>query len=84
MTERPQYGILGDVNEHTRPTLTIERRDAIAELVAQQGTARVSELAERFDVSPATIRRDLETLEEFLPRHSRFKWRVSRAIKETL
>jgi hypothetical protein len=27
---------------------------------------------------------DLETLEELLPRHSRFKWRVSRAIKESL
>jgi DeoR/GlpR family transcriptional regulator of sugar metabolism len=52
------------VNEHTRPTLTVERRDAIADLVARHGTARVSELAERFDVSSATIRRDLETLEE--------------------
>jgi hypothetical protein len=27
---------------------------------------------------------DLETLEELLPRHSRFKWRVSRAIKDSL
>ena len=52
------------MNEHIRPTLTVERRDAIADLVAQHGTARVSELAERFDVSSATIRRDLETLEE--------------------
>jgi DeoR/GlpR family transcriptional regulator of sugar metabolism len=52
------------VNEHTRPTLTVERRDAIADLVARQGTVHVSELAERFDVSPATIRRDLETLKE--------------------
>jgi DeoR/GlpR family transcriptional regulator of sugar metabolism len=48
----------------TGPALTVERRDAIADLVARQGTARVSELAERFDVSSATIRRDLETLEE--------------------
>jgi DeoR family fructose operon transcriptional repressor len=52
------------VEEHTRPTLTVERRDAIADLVARHGTARVSELVERFDVSSATIRRDLETLEE--------------------
>jgi hypothetical protein len=27
---------------------------------------------------------DLETLEQLLPRHSRFKWRVSRAIKDSL
>jgi DeoR/GlpR family transcriptional regulator of sugar metabolism len=46
------------------PTLTSERRDAIADLVAQQGAARVSELAERFEVSPATVRRDLERLQE--------------------
>ncbi|MGD8997481.1 MAG: DeoR/GlpR family DNA-binding transcription regulator [Anaerolineae bacterium] len=52
------------MNEHPRPTLTVERRDAIAHLVARQGTARVAELAEQFDVSPATIRRDLETLED--------------------
>ncbi|MGD2178374.1 MAG: DeoR/GlpR family DNA-binding transcription regulator [Anaerolineae bacterium] len=52
------------MKEHTRPTLTVERRDAIADLVTRHGTARVSELAERFDVSSATIRRDLETLEE--------------------
>ena len=52
------------MNEHIRPTLTIERRNAIADLVVQDGTARVAELAERFDVSAATIRRDLETLAE--------------------
>jgi DeoR family fructose operon transcriptional repressor len=52
------------MNDQTRPALTVERRDAIADLVTRQGTARVAELAERFEVSPATIRRDLETLEE--------------------
>lgn len=52
------------MNEHAHPTLTIERRDAIADLVVREGAARVSALAEEFDVSPATIRRDLETLEE--------------------
>jgi DeoR/GlpR family transcriptional regulator of sugar metabolism len=36
----------------------------MADLVARQGAARVSELAERFEVSPATVRRDLETLEQ--------------------
>ena len=46
------------------PALTIERRDAIADLVVEQGAARVAELSERFDVSPATVRRDLEALED--------------------
>jgi DeoR/GlpR family transcriptional regulator of sugar metabolism len=35
----------------------------MADLVVREGAARVSELAERFDVSPATVRRDLERLE---------------------
>ncbi len=52
------------MNEHTSPALTVERRDAIAELVLREGSARVSELAERFDVSSSTVRRDLETLED--------------------
>jgi DeoR/GlpR family transcriptional regulator of sugar metabolism len=52
------------VNEHTHSTLTVERRDAIADLVVREGAARVSELAEQFDVSPATVRRDLEALED--------------------
>lgn len=64
MTTCSKYDILAAVNESTSPTLTAERRDAIADLVAQQGAARVAALAERFDVSTATIRRDLETLEE--------------------
>jgi len=64
LTDRLEYDRLGAMDKHAPPTLTSERRDAIADLVAQQGAARVSELAERFDVSPATVRRDLETLEE--------------------
>lgn len=36
----------------------------MSDLVTREGSARVSELAERFDVSPATVRRDLETLED--------------------
>jgi DeoR/GlpR family transcriptional regulator of sugar metabolism len=52
------------MNDHAAPTLTVERRDAIADLVLREGAARVSELAERFDVSPATVRRDLERLED--------------------
>lgn len=52
------------MDEDPRSTLTAERRDAMADLVALEGAARVSELAERFEVSPATVRRDLETLEQ--------------------
>jgi DeoR/GlpR family transcriptional regulator of sugar metabolism len=52
------------MDKHAPPTLTSERLEAIAHLVAQRGAARVSELAERFEVSTATVRRDLETLEE--------------------
>ncbi|MFW6115772.1 MAG: DeoR/GlpR family DNA-binding transcription regulator [Chloroflexota bacterium] len=52
------------MDENARRTLTAERRDAMAELVVRQGAARVTELAERFEVSPATVRRDLERLEE--------------------
>ena len=52
------------MSDQAQPTLTVERRDAMAEWVVREGAARVSELAERFDVSPATVRRDLERLED--------------------
>lgn len=52
------------MSEQSSPSLTAERRAAIRDLVAQHGSARVSELAERFDVSTATVRRDLQLLEE--------------------
>ncbi len=42
---------------------TRERRTEIQALVAQRGKVRISELAEHFEVSEMTIRRDLETLE---------------------
>jgi DeoR/GlpR family transcriptional regulator of sugar metabolism len=41
----------------------LDRRARIVELVRQQGSARVSELAERFGVTPVTIRSDLAQLE---------------------
>jgi DeoR family fructose operon transcriptional repressor len=41
-----------------------ERRQEIAVLVRQDGRGDVSELAERFDVTPETIRRDLTDLEQ--------------------
>ena len=45
------------------PTLSAERRNTIARIVAQSGKVRVSELIERFGVDASTIRRDLNTLE---------------------
>lgn len=46
------------------PILTVERRTTIAELVAQRGAVRATELAARFEVDVSTIRRDLQALEE--------------------
>ena len=40
-----------------------ERQQAIAELVLRRGRATVSELAEQYDVTTETVRRDLSTLE---------------------
>lgn len=40
------------------------RRDAIIALLESSGTVSVSDLAERFGVSPLTIRRDLDHLEQ--------------------
>ncbi len=52
------------MSQASSPTLTAERRSAIAQAITEEGAARVANLAERFDVSTATIRRDLETLED--------------------
>lgn len=43
--------------------LAIERHRSILDLLAEQGGARVSELAQRLDVTEETIRRDLDKLE---------------------
>ena len=40
-----------------------ERQLLIAELVADDGRVTVSDLAERFHITPETIRRDLDALE---------------------
>jgi len=42
----------------------VERQQAIAELVAQQGRLSVNELAARYGVTTETVRRDLDTLED--------------------
>jgi len=56
-------GKITHVDQHSSSTLSSERRAAIAELIARDGGVRVSELADRFDVSASTIRRDLKALE---------------------
>jgi DeoR/GlpR family transcriptional regulator of sugar metabolism len=52
------------VSQHPLPTLTAERRTAIARMVARNGAARVVELVAQLGVHAATIRRDLKVLEE--------------------
>ncbi len=47
-----------------RTLLPAERRQRVFEIVLARHTVAVSELAELFDVSPMTIRRDLQALEE--------------------
>lgn len=52
------------MSQRPLPALTAERRAAITRIVAQNGTARVTELVSRFGVHAATIRRDLQALEK--------------------
>jgi DeoR/GlpR family transcriptional regulator of sugar metabolism len=47
-----------------RALLPAERRQRVFEMVLARHTVAVTELAELFDVSPMTIRRDLQALEE--------------------
>ena len=44
--------------------LPYERRQAILSVIAEKGSATVRDLAEQFDVSVVTVRRDLQLLEE--------------------
>lgn len=44
--------------------LSAERRQAIAQLIREQGAVQVAALSARFGVSASTIRRDLEELEQ--------------------
>lgn len=43
--------------------LAVERQRRILDLVNEQGSVRVTEISERFDVTPETVRRDLDLLE---------------------
>lgn len=51
------------IEDLDRPLFMEERRSIILELLAGSSTVRVSELAARFGVSPATIRTDIRQLE---------------------
>jgi len=50
--------------QEVHPALAPERRDRIRNLVREGGVARVEDLRTNLNVSVATIRRDLEILEE--------------------
>jgi DeoR/GlpR family transcriptional regulator of sugar metabolism len=52
------------VSQRPPSALTVERRAAIVRMVAQGGAVRVADLATRFGVSAATIRRDMNMLQE--------------------
>ena len=63
LTSRARCGKIATVSQQPAPTLTAERRAAIAGMVAQDGTVRVADLVARFGVNAATIRRDMVVLE---------------------
>lgn len=50
-------------NDHLHRDLAPERQKRVLDMVRQRGAVRVDELCEALTVSPATVRRDLETLE---------------------
>lgn len=52
------------VGEKKSRTFVEQRRQIIVEILKENGRASVSELAEQLDVSPLTVRRDLDYLEE--------------------
>ena len=44
--------------------MALERQRRIVELVNDRGSVRVAEISKIFDVTPETVRRDLDLLEE--------------------
>ncbi len=50
--------------QHACPVLAPQRRELIRSLVRDEGIVRVEDLRKNLEVSVATIRRDLEILEE--------------------
>lgn len=62
--ERAQPDERTPSGKRNRRLLAGERRRQMAELVEQLGVLRISELAEQFEVSDETVRRDFSILEE--------------------
>jgi DeoR/GlpR family transcriptional regulator of sugar metabolism len=52
------------MTQRSAPYLPAERRAVISRIVVESEAVRVAELAAEFEVNPATIRRDLEKLEQ--------------------
>ncbi len=52
-----------------------QRQAAILEFLQSQGKCSVEELAQHFDTTGTTIRKDLVTLEKRRHRHSHLRWR---------
>ena len=64
----------------------MERRQAIARLLQEQGAVRVVDLSARFGVSPSTVRRDLQKLAQQSPVERGYggaTWRDGSADRET-
>ena len=66
MQKKLLFVIIGTSNQVLRSTIMnqIERHQAIIELVNQQGFLTIEALAKHFEVTPQTIRRDLNQLDE--------------------
>jgi len=63
LTNRAQCDKISIVAPHSSPILSAERRATIAKIVARDGAVRVADLASKFGVNAATIRRDMNALE---------------------
>lgn len=55
--------MISDDSAQSRQARQTDRRNAITEAVIAAGSIRISELAERFDISTMTVHRDLDELE---------------------
>lgn len=56
-------GLISDDEAQSRQARQTDRRNAITEAVMAAGSIRISDLAERFEISTMTVHRDLDELE---------------------